>query len=238
MWRLRAELRITESSRASSRTISLQEIFQGWCKAPRKLQKAEQVLQSSNRYRAAKILAPKAPKKRMQLRDRDGKIQTTSAEFEQTVQFFQELYSGPPAEHIVIDTPIHFSEDEVKHALRRLSTAKVMPTVSAPAALWRLMERPAAKILQQQYNQVFSGGQVIFPDPCNVSELVLIPKPFKPMKSPADLRPIALLPPEIKVLSPVLAERIRPYALQLLADIQFHNLRASKGGPCVRRRAG
>ena len=81
------------------------------------------------------------------------------------------------------------------------------------------MEWPAAKILQQQYNYVLSGGAVVFPDPWNISELVLIPKPFKPMKSPADLRPIALLPPEIKVLSTLLAERIRPYALQFLADI-------------------
>ena len=118
-----------------------------------------------------------------------------------------------------MDTPINFTTDEVLQPVHRLSVSKVMPTTSAPAALWRLMERPAATVLTQQFNQVFSGGQVVFPDPWNISEMVLLPKPFKPLRSPADLRPIALLPPEIKVLSTMLAERIRPYAPQYLADI-------------------
>ena len=100
MWRLRQDLRITESSRLHKRAVSLQAAFQGWRKATelqqvirevrkagraRKLHKVDQVLQSTNIYRAARILAPKAPRKRMQLRDRHGKIQTSKDEFDQIV---------------------------------------------------------------------------------------------------------------------------------------------------------
>ena len=94
-----------------------------------------------------------------------------------------------------------------------------MPTHSAPAALWRLLERQTAEVLQKQYNHVFGAGVIILPAAWNVSELILLPKPFKQLKSPGDLRPISLLPPEIKILSTILAERIRPYALQYLAEV-------------------
>ena len=114
MWRLRQELRTVESSRSHQSTVSLQMVFRGWRMATdlqqvtrevrkagraRKLQKVDQVLESTNIYRAAKILAPKAPRKRMQLRDKQGKIQTSKEEFDQIVQFFQELCSGPTSEH-------------------------------------------------------------------------------------------------------------------------------------------
>ncbi|CAE7255201.1 unnamed protein product [Symbiodinium pilosum] len=234
MWDLRAELRLNDTKRSYNKGISLKEVLQGWLQAARlqqvtrevrkagrlrKLQKIEQVLRSTNIYRAAKTLAPKAPRRRMQIRDKNGRIQTAHADFEQILQYFQQLYSGPQADSIVLDTPLLFTTDDVQQAVHRLSVSKVMPAASAPAALWRLLERPAATKLTQQFNQDFSGGPIVIPDLWNVSELVLLPKPFKPLKSPADLRPIALLPPEIKVLSTILAERIRPYALQYLADI-------------------
>ena len=144
MRHLRQELRTVESSRSHQSIVSLQMVFRGWRMATdlqqvtrevRKAGRARKLQKVANIYRAAKILAPKAPRKRMQLRDKQGKIQTSKEEFDQIVQFFQELYSGPTSEHVTIDAPIHFSEKEVRQALHRLSTSKVMPTTSAPAAL-------------------------------------------------------------------------------------------------------
>ena len=106
MWNLRAELRLNDARRPRNMSIPLMEILQGWRQAAklqqvtrevrkaerlRRLQKIEQVLQSTNIYRAAKTLAPKAPRRKMQLRDKNGRIETAHAEFEQILQYFQQL---------------------------------------------------------------------------------------------------------------------------------------------------
>ena len=61
----------------------------------RKIQKVKDVLDSSDIFKAAKCLAPKTPKRRIQLRDDQGKIQTHEQEHRQIVDFFRKLYDGP-----------------------------------------------------------------------------------------------------------------------------------------------
>ena len=124
MWQLRESLREGTAHPSSISAISMADIFGTWRTAStlqkvtrqvrkagreRRVQKVEQVLASDNIYRASKILAPKAPRRRVQLRNHAGQIQTAHEEFEQVVQFFKELYDGPVAEQIVLDRPVQFT---------------------------------------------------------------------------------------------------------------------------------
>ena len=83
----------------------------------RKLELVERVVGSTNVFKAAKILHPKTPKRRLQLRDSEGRIQTREAEFEQLTSFFRQLYDGPPSSTWTISCNPHFTKEEVRNAL-------------------------------------------------------------------------------------------------------------------------
>ena len=210
-----------------------QQVFAGWSKAAtlqaitrkvrkagrdRKIQKVKQVLDSGDIFKTAKCLAPKTPKRRIQLRDEQGRMQSHDQEHGQLVDYFRKLYDGLRSPPSLVTKPITF-EEEITAAIAKMSPAKVMPSCSAPTALWKWTSKSAAHILRQQFEYVFQPGEVHMPSAWNVSELVLLPKPGKPLRKPSDLRPISLLPPEMKILSSVIAACIRPQVQTYLASI-------------------
>ena len=100
---------------------------------------------------------------------------------------------------MLLTKPITFDVEEITAAIAKMSPAKAMPSCSAPTVLWKWTSRSAAHILRQQLESVFQPGPVQIPQSWNVTELVLLPKPGKPIRQPSDLRPISLLPPEMKI---------------------------------------
>ena len=235
MWRLRQVLRSMPSlDTTAPATALLQQVFAGWSKAAtlqaitcnvrkagrdRKLQKVKQVLDSGDIFNTAKCLAPQTLKRRIQLRDEQGSMQSHDQEHGQLVDYFRKLYDGLRSPPSLLTTTITLKVEEITAAIAKMSPAKVMPSCSAPTALWKWTSKSAAHILRRQFEYVFQPGEVHIPSAWNVSELVLLPKPGKPLRKPSDLRPISLLPPEMKILSSVIAARVRPQVQTYLASI-------------------
>ena len=103
----------------------------------RKIELVEQVVASQNVFQAAKILYPKAPRRRLQLKDSEGHIQTKEAEFEQFALFFRQLYDGPTSTSWSISLSPCCTEEEVQKAIQKFSPSKALPSQSAPAILWK-----------------------------------------------------------------------------------------------------
>ena len=118
------------STRAAIRQLyplepgSLRSLFEGWklgarlqgiCRQLRKASKlkrievVEAVVQSSDVFKAAKILLPKTPRRKLQLRDGDGNIQSREAESAQFAAFFRQLYAGPPSTTWSLQCSLDFS---------------------------------------------------------------------------------------------------------------------------------
>ncbi|CAE7584044.1 unnamed protein product [Symbiodinium sp. CCMP2592] len=176
-------------------------------------------LLSDNIHQAAKRFAPKAPRKRLQLRDATGGIQTHEAEFEQIKAYFVKLYAGPVPDQVVLSKGPLITVEEVLAALQRLQAGKAMPDKSAPAALWKHFSQEVAPILSAQFNLYLAPGATGLPQSWCISDLVLIPKPGKTMKTPGDLSPLSLLSLPAKALASVVASRLQEYAVRYLREV-------------------
>ena len=128
----------------------------------RKTNKIEEVVRCDNIHQAAKRFAPKAPRRRLQLRAADGGIQTHEAEFEQIKTYFVKLYAGPQVIPTYLSQCPLFSTAEMSAALRKLQAGKAMPGHSAPAALWKLLSKEVAPLLAAQLNLCLSPGATFF----------------------------------------------------------------------------
>ncbi|CAE7389420.1 unnamed protein product [Symbiodinium sp. CCMP2592] len=185
----------------------------------RKTNRIEEVVLSDNIHQAAKRFAPKAPRKRLQLRDANGGIQTHEAEFEQIKTYFAKLYAGPVPDQVVLSKGPLISVDEVLAAMHRLQAGKAMPHKSAPAALWKHFSQEVAPILSAQFNLYLAPGTTSLPRSWCISDLILIPKPGKAMKTPGDLRPLSLLSLPAKALASVVASRLQEYVIRYLREV-------------------
>ncbi|CAE7633009.1 unnamed protein product [Symbiodinium sp. CCMP2592] len=186
----------------------------------RKTAKVAAVVQDANIHQAAKQFAPKVPRRRLQLRRPDGSLQTQEEEFQQIVDHFEQLYMGPPcSSQPRLSQDLNITTEEIQQALQRLRPGKVLPSSSAPAALWKFFSSEVVGVLHMQFEAHLSAGQASLPLQWNLSELVLLPKVGKTLRSPAHLRPICLLPLQAKVLAAVLAGRLQPFAVDFLKEV-------------------
>ena len=91
-------------------------------------------------------------------------------------------------------------------------------------------------VSSQQLNAVLRPGKLIFPPEWHQSFLVLLAKPGKRPSSPANLRPISLLPIQSKLLARVIAVRLQPYVMRALHNTpQFAYLAGRQSGDAVDR---
>ena len=184
----------------------------------RKTLKVSEAVQSSDIHAAAKRFAPKAPRRRLQLRGADGSLQTHEAEFRQITEYFKNLYDGPDCSPPTLTAPPCFTLAEVQQAIHRLQPYKAMPQSSAPAALWKHFAAQTAVILTKQFEMYLYAGVCTLPEHWSISDLVLLPKVGKLLKTPAHLRPIALLTLPAKALAAVIAQRLNWHAAWYLQD--------------------
>ncbi|CAE7840736.1 Pol [Symbiodinium sp. CCMP2592] len=236
LWTQRAALRqagrlLHTWSRAGP---SLRHSFQVWACAARlqahtralrkacrhkKTEKVAEAVQATNIHQAAKRFAPKTPKRRIQLRREDGGLQTHEAEFRQIVQHFTSLYHAADMEPPQLSADLCIEGVEIDNALCRLQPGKAMPSCNAPAALWKRFRQDLVPLLQRQFAWHLRPGVSNLPEAWTLCELVLLPKPGKPLKSPAHLRPISLLAPEAKILASIVAQRLKEPAKAYLASL-------------------
>ncbi|CAE6968363.1 unnamed protein product, partial [Symbiodinium sp. CCMP2456] len=185
----------------------------------KKIMRVAEVVQADNIFQAAKQFAPRNPRRRLQLRTADGHLQTHEAEFQQIVRHFETLYDGPASDGPVLSEAPGITDHEVEKAFNRLKPGKALPGSCAPVALWKQYREQLIPVLQLQFQHYLQPGAATLPRAWCLSELVLLPKPGKPMKSPAHLRPISLLHLQAKVLAAVLAARLQGPANQCLKQV-------------------
>ncbi|CAE7739424.1 unnamed protein product, partial [Symbiodinium sp. CCMP2456] len=185
----------------------------------RKIVAIAEAVSSTNIHQAARRFAPKAPRRRLQLRKADGSLQTHEEELHQISEYFTKLYDGTPGTHRPrLTQDLQISRHELLGALLRLQPSKAMPSNSAPAALWKHFGQDVLPLMERLFAQHLVAGCQALPDRWNQCDMALLPKPNKSLQSPAHLRPICLLSFQAKTLAAVLAGRIQPYVAVYLTD--------------------
>ena len=105
-----------------------------------------------------------------------------------------------------------FEVEEIESAIHNLPN-KALPTKFAAAPLWRLRAHAAAQEIFLELQALLSASQVDA-SRWHCAQVVLIPKPGKPLSDPASLRPISLLPPHAKILAKLVSDRLKPLVQQ------------------------
>ena len=152
------------------------------------------------------------------------------------VRYFTTLYDATPCRAPSLPADINVTQREVTQAMQRIRPAKAMPTVCAASSLWKLVSGDVIPVLVEQFKRHLHAGASCLPKPWSCSELILLPKPGKPMNHPSQLRPINLLSVEAKILGAVVASRLQAYASAYLSSLpQFAYMKGRTLGQAVER---
>ena len=128
---------------------------------------------------------------------------------------------------------LNVSEQEIERAVQSLSSKKALPKGQAPAGLGF---EYVVKVLHEDFQHRFSPGLINMPNDWRQSHIAFIPKLGKPPNSPANLRPISLLPAIPKLLARVVAQRMKPFLLEAVSSIpQFAYTRNRQTADAVDR---
>ena len=161
-------------------------------------------------------VAPKQPRKRAQLRTKDGRLMSPAEEAEALCHFWMEVNGGPPPRQVMELGSFDISKEEVIEALQQLRANKSAPQHCAPHALWRLAAEPIANYMENCVFGRWREGQSSIPADWAAAWLVFLSKPGKVNSDPKSLRPIALLDPMGKAICGVLKQRLVPFLMQRL----------------------
>ena len=175
-------------------------------------------------YGILRKIAPKTSKRRMQLRNADGNLAGPTEQLDIIQGYFQQVYAADtaPARPPRKPCPVSFEVEEIERAIQSLPK-KALPTAFAAAPLWKLCARAAAQEIFLELQALLSARQVDASRWHRV-QVVLIPKPGKPLSDPASLRPISLLPPHAKILAKLVSDRLKPlvqHAAQCLPQFAY-----------------
>ena len=110
----------------------------------------------------------------------------------------------------------HFEVRAVQSAISELKAGKAVPATSLPAEVWRLCAPEFADMLTRVLNACAVPAQP-FPKQVTDCTLSLLPKPNKPGKRPADLRPLGLQDPSSKLVASVVRNQLQTHTMQYLS---------------------
>ena len=220
---LKAELQLKRAARQRKRD------FLNDC-----LRQAEEASASGNHaltYRIVRVLAPKQPKKRIQIRTPQGQVQRPSAERDTLVSYFRELYQSPPDPPTTESCPALYTQEGCLRALQALPRQKAVLPGAAPGILWSIGASALAPAVTDTLNAAYGA----LPEPPQTEltdiSLCLLPKPAKISQQPADVRPISLLHPVNKIQAGMLAQMVKPYLTSYLQDIPQYAYVSERSAP-------
>ena len=175
-------------------------------------------------------LAPKAPRRKLQLRAQDGMPLSSAGTLAAIQTYYTHLFNQCPAPALGPPpaTPLHITLSELKLALAKLPAHKALPSRDAPAILWRAAAADLATKCLPALNTWLCDMRGPPPENLNVAEICLIPKPSKPLIGPEALRPISLLPPLAKALASILNTRIQTQLLRTLGRLPQYAYTANR----------
>ena len=161
VWTLRRQVRLARTQRRRGLPVLLRL----WRSVVR-LKQAQRILQARSRqakkqrihdllweasqsqsgvtsvFRLLKVLAPAAPRRKLQLRHKDGRPLGTSEAMTVIKDYFHNLYNLPvhPDNTPNLeppDTPTQLTLSELQHAIGSIPASKALPVKEAPSLLWR-----------------------------------------------------------------------------------------------------
>ena len=157
----------------------------------------EQLVQESSQHsarltglhRTLRKIAPKTTRRRMQLRESNRDLPDTKGHRPRRCG----AYASPLA-------------------FQKLPN-KALPRRYAPAPLWKLCAQKASELMVKDLRYLYQVTETQSVHWHQV-EVVLLPKPSKPLSTPASLRPISLLPLYAEVLAQLVADALNPSLLR------------------------
>ena len=150
-------------------------------------------------YRVINAIAPKKRREQVRVRGARGQLLGPKAEFDEILQHFQGVFDSTVAFDMPLQEKIDFGEPEVLSAIQGLKGGKAVPDTSVPSELWQLCPGAYARFFCSIISASPQERESLPPEVTDCT-LALIPKPNKPSRRPADLRPLGLQDPGSKVL--------------------------------------
>ena len=171
----------------------------------RKLDLLAQAQQAADRgdahglWRTIKQLAPRAPRRKLQLH-KNGHMIPVEEELEWILDAYGERYQAGNSEIITQFTfPSHpgftIQAADLVHYLSKLNPRKAVPRDTAPAILWKSCSELLAEPVAQQLNAQWEQGGNYVPEWWSDADVALLPKAHGRNRSPLDWRPIGVQDP-------------------------------------------
>ena len=159
-------------------------------------------------YRVINHIAPKKKRDSVRIRGAQGQLLSPQAEFQEVFQHFQSEFRNPHSFDLPSCQVSHFRAEETQAAIGLLRTGKAVPSTSLPAELWLLCPREFAQFFTPHINLAGTTAARYPPEVANCT-LALLPKPNKPGRRPADLRPLGLQDPGSKIVANLIRARLQ-----------------------------
>ena len=171
--------------------------------------------------RVVKQLAPKAPRKRLQLH-RDGCIISTEEELQWILDDYGARYGAnasdtPPLVGNRLDKKASIDPNDLTHMLLRLHTRKAVPRECAPTILLRACSLQIADAVTAHVNHQWAKPVPEVEQGWSDAEVALLPKAHGRSQSPLDYRPIGLQDPLGKGIMTLLVRQARREIIALIS---------------------
>ncbi|CAE6969563.1 unnamed protein product, partial [Symbiodinium sp. CCMP2456] len=163
-------------------------------------------------WRVVKQLAPKAPRKRLQLH-RDNRIISTEEELQWILDSYGERYGAdasiePPDITHCSTQQVSISPTELIHVLLHLSPRKAVPRGCAPTVLLKACGMQIAEAVASDVNHQWTQPAPQVAQGWSDAEVVLLPKAHGRSQTPLDYRPIGLQDPLGKSIMTLLIQQV------------------------------
>eukprot|EP00439_Symbiodinium_sp_Y106_P046963 s2644_g6.t1 len=150
-------------------------------------------------YKIIKQLAPRAPKKQLQLY-RGGHMIPIEEEMSWILEAYGERYGEQTVEDAVgfdleVHTGINLAADDIEHHLNQLRPRKAVPKGDAPAVLWKACSSILAGPVAAQLQATWGSSCPQVPQRWADADVALLPKAHGRSASPLDWRPIGVQAP-------------------------------------------
>ncbi|OLQ04150.1 hypothetical protein AK812_SmicGene12812 [Symbiodinium microadriaticum] len=175
-------------------------------------------------------LAPKQARGRVQLKGEHGEMLTAEAEIDTLHAYWDSIFNdGAQAHDSCLAAGIQVTAQEVLEVVAKLPMRKAAMPGRAPCAAWKLAAEDVAPHLHAYVQQAWVPGPVSVPLYLTEAWLHFMSKPGRTLRTPGDLRPLALQTGGGKALSRLLKNQLTPHAERVALHVpQFAYLR------CVR----
>ncbi|CAE7336692.1 unnamed protein product [Symbiodinium sp. CCMP2592] len=189
-----------------------------WDQQLTEAEEAYQKHDSHSFFAIVRRLAPRRPRQRIMMRNKDGTLCTPQEEIGLIHDYWRGVFDVPtlPKCSGYLWHGLNITTREVEMAISKLSMRKASAPTSAPLCSWRACAPDIAPLIQEYLAQHWGEGEHAGDEDIARSWLVFLGKPNKPSSKPENLRPIALQPAPAKIMALLLRWRLQPYVEQLL----------------------